>query len=147
MKVASSYNNPKTNLRTKCINTKPPTKEKKRRETNTLRIVYSVRSNNDFLQGKEISPLYYDKSVTKRLQEISLQVPKEPTIISTPFSNHSKLIFFFKVNLIYQFLKNNIFFYIFSPLINLLPSSPLTMIRVLQRGYKKLAYKLPKNQP
>lgn len=49
MNVASSNNNPKTNLRTKCINTKPQAKEKERRETNTLRIVYSVQSNNDLL--------------------------------------------------------------------------------------------------
>jgi len=76
MKVVSSNNNPKTNIRTKCINIKPQAKEKERRETNTLRT--------------------FGLTMTYSRGERSLH---------------------------------------------------FTIIRVLQRDYKKLAYKLLKNQP
>jgi len=75
IKVTTSNNNnkkPRSNLGIKVKSTKPQAKEKERRETNTPRNVYPVRSNLSYSRG-EIDPLSMSsyKEIQNGLQEIS----------------------------------------------------------------------------
>jgi len=62
-------------------------KRERKKTTHQYCLLSSVQKIT-YSKGESNSPFHFEKRDTKRLQEISLKVHKEQTLISTHFSSH-----------------------------------------------------------
>jgi len=52
-------------------NTKPKAKDKEKSETNTPKNVYPIRSNLTYSRERLISPIHYQRVLTKRYKKVT----------------------------------------------------------------------------